>query len=146
MELYRWLKLERPTDEAMAAGEKFLPGTCHHPEYAEEYFKQLTAEKRVIKLHKGFPRASWEKDPTRNNEALDCRVYARAAASIYGLDRFTDRQWQQIEVALGKMKTYTPHPAEQPEDSTITPQSPPRQTTTKPIEQRRIIKADDPYL
>lgn len=146
MELYRWLKLERPTDEAMASGERFLPGTCHHPEYAEEYFKQLTAEKRVIKLHKGFPRASWEKDPTRNNEALDCRVYARAAASIYGLDRFTDRQWQQIEVALGKSKSYTPPPVEQQaESAAVTPQSAPRQTSAA-LEQRRVIKADDPYL
>jgi phage terminase large subunit GpA-like protein len=145
MELYRWLKLERPTEEAMAAGDKFLPGTCHYPEYAEEYFKQLTAEKRVIKLHKGFPRASWEKDPTRSNEALDCRVYARAAASIYGLDRFTDRQWQQMELALGKAPLYTPRPAEQPEDESAPPPPAPRQPSTA-IEQRRIIKADDPYL
>ena len=95
----------------MAAGEKFLPGTCHFPEYGEEYFKQLTSEKRVIKLHKGFPRASWEKDPVRNNEALDCRVYARAAASIYGLDRFSERQWQQLEVALGKSPPAAASPA-----------------------------------
>lgn len=145
MELYRWLKLDRPTEEAMAAGEKFLPGTCHHPEYAEEYFKQLTAEKRVIKLHKGFPRASWEKDPTRSNEALDCRVYARVAASIYGLDRFNDRQWQQMEVALGKAQPYTPQPMEQLEDGSAPPQPAPRQQTPS-IEQRRSIKADDPYL
>lgn len=145
MELYRWLKLDRPTDEAMAGGEGFLPGTCHHPEYAEEYFKQLTAEKRVIKLHKGFPRASWEKDPTRNNEALDCRVYARVAASIYGLDRFTDRQWQQIEMALGKLKTYTPQPVEQ-EEAATTPPQPAIPQASPALEQRRTIKSDDPYL
>jgi hypothetical protein len=38
----------------------FVPGSCHFPQYGEEYFKQLTAEKRVIRLHKGFPKASWE--------------------------------------------------------------------------------------
>lgn len=145
VELYRWLKLERPTEEAMAEGAEYPAGSCHFPEYAEEYFKQLTAEKRVIKLHKGFPRASWEKDPTRRNEALDCRVYARAAASIYGLDRFGDRQWQQMEVALGKQlkpsyaETFAPS----------APAAPGEQATTQrqqQISQRNVIKADDPYL
>jgi phage terminase large subunit GpA-like protein len=140
MELYRWLKLDRPTKE----DEPFPPGTCHFPEYAEEYFKQLTAEKRVIKLHKGFPRASWEKDPTRNNEALDCRVYARTAASLYGIDRFSDRQWQQLEAALGKQcsvpyaDTFAPAPPEH-----VEPTAPARPTT---MSQRNVIAADDPYL
>ncbi len=100
-ELYRWLKLPRPTDEDLEKGEGFPMGSCHFPEYGEEFFKQITAEKRVIRLHKGFPKASWEKDPTRNNEALDCRVYSRAAASIYGLDRFKEVQWRRMEKALG---------------------------------------------
>ena len=102
-ELYRWLKLERPTDEAMADGAGYPPGYCHFPQYGEEYFRQLTAERRVIRIHKGFPRASWEKDPSRQNEALDCRVYARAAAAIYGIDRFQERQWKRIEQALGSV-------------------------------------------
>jgi len=100
-ELYRWLKLERPTDEALAEGAGYPPGYCHFPQYGEEYFKQLTAERRVIRIRKGFPRASWEKDPARRNEALDCRVYARAAAAIYGIDRFQERQWKRLEEALG---------------------------------------------
>jgi phage terminase large subunit GpA-like protein len=54
----------------------------------------------VTRLVKGFPRASWEKEPGRWNEALDCRVYARAAASIYGLDRFEERHWLRMEEAL----------------------------------------------
>ena len=100
-ELYRWLKLERPTDEALATGETYPPGYCHFPQYGEEYFKQLTAERRVIRIHKGFPRASWEKDPARQNEALDCRVYARAGAAIFGIDRFQERQWRRLEQAAG---------------------------------------------
>ncbi len=43
-----------------------------------------------------------EKDPYVRNEALDCRVYARAAASIYGIDRFDDKKWQMLERALGE--------------------------------------------
>jgi len=31
------------------------------------------------------------------NEALDCRVYARAAAWILGADRWSDKQWDELE-------------------------------------------------
>jgi phage terminase large subunit GpA-like protein len=52
---------------------------------------------------KGFPRASWEKEASRRNEALDCRVYARAAAAIYGLDRFEEQHWRRMEAALARV-------------------------------------------
>jgi phage terminase large subunit GpA-like protein len=35
------------------------------------------------------------------NEALDCYVYARAAAAASGLDRFEDRHWRELEKQLG---------------------------------------------
>jgi hypothetical protein len=54
----------------------------------------------VTRIVKGFPRGSWEKEPGRRTEALDCRVYARAAAAIYGLDRFEERHWRRMEEAL----------------------------------------------
>ena len=101
-ELYRWLKLEWPTEEALEADASFPPGACHFPQYAEEYFKQLTAERLVTRIVKGFPRASWEKEAGRRNEALDCRVYARAAAAVYGLDRFEERHWRRMEEALAR--------------------------------------------
>jgi Phage terminase large subunit (GpA) len=101
-ELYRWLKLEWPTEEALDAGANHPPGACHFPQYGEEYFKQLTAERLVTRIVKGFPRGSWEKEPGRRNEALDCRVYARAAAAIYGLDRFEERHWRRMEEALAR--------------------------------------------
>jgi phage terminase large subunit GpA-like protein len=31
------------------------------------------------------------------NEPLDCRIYARAAASMFGMDRFSVRDWDQLE-------------------------------------------------
>ena len=34
------------------------------------------------------------------NEALDCYVYARAAASAAGLDRFEERHWRELERQL----------------------------------------------
>jgi len=57
-------------------------GYCHFPqEYDEEFFAQLTAEKRVTRYRKGFPYYEWIKTRPRN-EALDRRVYAMAAFAI----------------------------------------------------------------
>jgi len=57
-------------------------GFCHFPmEYDEEYFLQLTAEKRVTKYRKGFKFQEWVKTRPRN-EAIDCRVYGFAALLI----------------------------------------------------------------
>jgi phage terminase large subunit GpA-like protein len=95
-ELYRWLRLERPTEES---GSPHPPGYCHFPQYGEEYFKQLTAEQLVTRIVKGYPRPEWQKTRGRN-EALDCRVYARAAAAVYGMDRFTEESWQALEEYL----------------------------------------------
>lgn len=93
-ELYRWLRMQRTGENASQFGR------CHFPQYAEEYFKQLTAERQVVRITNGYPKPVWEKDPTRRNEALDCRVYARAAAAIYGLDRMSERGWQELEALI----------------------------------------------
>jgi Phage terminase large subunit (GpA) len=63
---------------------------------------------------KGFPRASWEKEPGRRNEALDCRVYARAAAAICGIDRWPDARWRELERYLGREERPVPAPTELP--------------------------------
>ena len=61
-------------------------GYCHFPSNrGEEYFRMLTAEKKVTRYYKGRPRTEWAKIRTRN-EALDCRVYATAALSILNLN------------------------------------------------------------
>jgi phage terminase large subunit GpA-like protein len=57
-------------------------GACHFPEGRDpEFFLQLTAERLVTKLVRGFPFQKWHKTRERN-EALDCRVYAYAALKI----------------------------------------------------------------
>jgi phage terminase large subunit GpA-like protein len=35
------------------------------------------------------------------NEALDCRVYARAAAGRVGIDRFQEKHWADLERRVG---------------------------------------------
>jgi len=97
-ELYRWLRLDRPSEE----DSPYPPGYCHFPKYSAEYFKQLTAEQLVPRIVKGYRRSEWQKTRERN-EALDCRVYARAAAAVYGLDRFRDDRWQAVEEQLATL-------------------------------------------
>lgn len=95
-----------------------------------------------IRLHKGFPKATWEKDPACNNEALDCRVYARAAASIYGLDRFKEIHWKRLEQALGV--DARPVADTGPVRPAVPPAAPVK--APRPLPQRATVTADDPYL
>jgi phage terminase large subunit GpA-like protein len=111
-ELYRWLRLERPTDEDLEQGVAFPPGYCHFPRYSEEYFKQITAEQLVAKLVKGYRKLEWQKMRERN-EALDCRVYARAAAARVGLDRFQEKHWRVVAERMGVPGSSAPRPTQQ---------------------------------
>ena len=81
-----------PGGQSLCAGS---PCRCHFPEYNTEYFKQITAEQLVTKIVRGYPKREWKKIRDRN-EALDCRIYARAAAIALGIDRWSDQKWQQI--------------------------------------------------
>jgi phage terminase large subunit GpA-like protein len=91
-----------PTDEEIAAGAKCPAGYVHLPKGTEaEWLKQLVAEQLVtIKTKRGFQRLEWQKLRERN-EALDCRVYARAAAWIAGADRWIEAMWRNLEQQVG---------------------------------------------
>jgi phage terminase large subunit GpA-like protein len=92
-ELYGWLGMDKPTDES---GEPYPPGYCHFPMLGQEFFRQITAEQLVTRIVKGYSRTEWVKTRERN-EALDTRIYARAAASVCGVDRFSEAQWKQLD-------------------------------------------------
>ena len=95
-ELYGWLRLELVPNEPEPAGY------CHFPEYAEAWFRELTAEQMIArKSRKGFVRLEWEVIAGRQNHALDCRVYARAAAGLAGLDRMQESDWIARERMVG---------------------------------------------
>jgi len=100
-ETYRFLRLERPTEEDMAEGVQHPPGTVHLPDWVEsEWLKQLVAEELVtVRTKRGFARLEWQKLRERN-EALDCRVYARAAAWIVGADRWSEARWADLEAQV----------------------------------------------
>jgi phage terminase large subunit GpA-like protein len=91
-EFYNTLKLQREKEE-------FPADYAHFPMYTPEYFKQLTAEQLVTRIHKGYPKSEWQKMRERN-EALDCRIYARAAAIAIGIDRWSESRWNSLRPHL----------------------------------------------
>jgi phage terminase large subunit GpA-like protein len=97
----------------------------HLPDWVEaEWLKQLTAEQLVtVKTKRGFAKLEWQKLRERN-EALDCRVYARAAAWIAGLDRWPDDRWAEAEreVTASVLSVPSrPRPATAPRDAAAGP-------------------------
>ncbi|TRZ72907.1 MAG: phage terminase large subunit family protein [Bacteroidetes bacterium] len=95
-ELYGWLRLR--IDEGVEPA-----GYCHFPEYGEDYFKGITAEELKFKITHGYRQYFWEKRFARN-EPLDARNYARAAASIVGMDRFNDGHWDRMDGSNSPVK------------------------------------------
>jgi phage terminase large subunit GpA-like protein len=93
-ELYGWIQQRKGEDGTIP------PGYCHFPEYPYEYFKGITAEQLEFTISRGYKRYMWVKKYTRN-EPLDCRLYARAAATVIGMDRFTDENWKQLQLGEG---------------------------------------------
>lgn len=84
--------------------EKVLPGPgCYHWYIGatEEYFLQITAEKQEVSMKDGFPVLDWVKTRERN-EALDCEVYAYAAAIRAGLT------WMRLEDSTPSASISTP--------------------------------------
>jgi phage terminase large subunit GpA-like protein len=100
-ELYGQLRLSRGDREA---GEEDPPGYVHLSEHVatQEYCRQLTAEElRRVKTRQGYWRLEWTLTRPRN-EALDCRVYARAAAALHGIDRWTEARWTAEEQSIAE--------------------------------------------
>ncbi len=97
IETYRFLRLERSEED-----QPDPPGMTHLPDWADsEWLKQLVAEQLVtVRNKRGYTRQEWQKLRERN-EALDTRVYARAAAWIMGADRWDERMWRQLEDQAG---------------------------------------------
>lgn len=89
-ELYRWLRLPAPQIEL---GEAYPPGYCHFPEYSLQYFDQLCAEKMMTRTVQGYAKRYWQQVQERN-EALDCRVYNRAAMIAARVEFWTEQRWR----------------------------------------------------
>lgn len=85
------------------------PGAYRFPEYERYYFEQLCSEKKIV-----HPNGNIEWTPFRANHALDCAVYNRAAAAIFGADRFGEPQWQLLEARVKPpVRDAVPSPVQQ---------------------------------
>ncbi|MDD1651201.1 MAG: phage terminase large subunit family protein [Methylococcaceae bacterium] len=89
-------------------------GYVHLPKVDAEYLQQLCAEQLVThRDRQGYAKREWQKMRERN-DALECYVYARAAAAAAGLDRFEDRHWLELERPLGTAETHADPPSSLP--------------------------------
>ena len=76
---------------------------------------QLVGEYLVtVKTKRGFSQLEWQQLRERN-EALDCRVYARAAAWIAGADRWTEAMWRNLEQQIGASEMLRHKQAKEPD-------------------------------
>ncbi|TCP30703.1 phage terminase large subunit family protein [Sphingomonas sp. BK235] len=124
-ETYAWLRLEQPLD-----GEAYPPGYIHLPMGVDaEWLQQLVAEQLITTKNKrtGFTRQEWQKTRERN-EAIDCRVYARAAVYALGLDRWSAAKWAN---AIGT-KIRTINAEVPPSEPVAGSKVPPSRPLTKP--------------
>lgn len=141
-EIYADLRKKKPTQEQLEQGWTYPPGYCHFPDgknYGDEHFKQLCAEQLVTtKDRRGRLRREWQQMRARN-EALDVRVYARAAAWEYGIDRFQERRWQAIEEGLGPQQEGFDLAA--PAGDLPRQVVPPERPTQRPAERPRAVPA-----
>lgn len=76
------------------------PRYIHFPQMVSpDYYQEITGEQIVIKYKNGFPREVWELKPGKENHALDCFVYALAAAYHLRLDSL-QYPWRKLRNSL----------------------------------------------
>lgn len=112
-EFYGWLKLN-PDDEG-----NYPPGYCFFPKEGHysgvDYFKGLCSEQLEVKNEKGVLKYNWVKK-YHFNEPLDCRNYARAAASMLQMDRFEDHHFDAMAGQLAVKKAVKKSPRDQSDE------------------------------
>lgn len=78
------------------------PRFIHFPRQMPlRFFEDLTGEQITIKYRNGFPHEVWELKPGRENHALDCLVYAYAAALHLRIDE-PQYPWARLKAKILK--------------------------------------------
>lgn len=125
----------------VGAGEKTGgPGYSHTPSDRDpEWYKQVTAEKLVLRYVKGQPVREWHKPDRARNEALDCRVYATAALKIMNpsFKRLAERYAVPEDGAPRKQPAPQKKPAN---DNRPKPEKTQEEATAKPAQTKPEIK------
>lgn len=117
---------------------KLIPeGYCHFPKREPHYFRGITAEAvQLTRTKKGYMKHVWVKKYERN-EPLDCRVYARAASAIVGIDNWKPDRWQregQLNLTHETERPKTPEPTipQATKQTTTAPKKIKKSNTKKP--------------
>jgi phage terminase large subunit GpA-like protein len=142
MGLYRDLAKEDPLADGYVSFPQGLD---------DEYFRQLTAERRTPEKRHGFTVYRWTKDASQANEALDTMNQAEAASIRFGVRGMPDQVWTNYELeretarapAQGDLEDLllaAPQAAAAPAQPAAKKVTPPRASTP------RMIVSDDPYL
>jgi phage terminase large subunit GpA-like protein len=118
---------------------KHLPG---------EVFEQITSERLVTRYVKGHPKLEWVKPAGKRNEALDCAVYALAAAHYRGIDRWRDGEWARWEQRVRSPDLFdvspAPSPTSAPDPAPAPESAPPPATPSAPAMASAVAHAVDP--
>lgn len=84
------------------------PGVMHWPlGLDEDYWKQLTSERQVVKLVNGFPKRVWVKKDSDYNEDLDCEVLALAALEYVKTRHNRSTFYEQMTARLVAQPAHT---------------------------------------
>ena len=100
-----------------------------HAEAGHEYFKQLTAERQVVRYVKGFAIREWKKKAGDRNEALDCFVYSFAALNFLYMRYNRATIFEQFSRKLGSVPVNAQKAEPAPIESVYRPQ---RQRKARP--------------
>jgi phage terminase large subunit GpA-like protein len=87
MALYRDLQKEDPTARGYVSCPSGLP---------DDYFQELTSERRTAVKRHGFTVYRWDKDDKQDNEMLDTMIIATGAAIRAGVYSLSDRGWDAL--------------------------------------------------
>lgn len=129
--LFARLKIA-PTDENPNGA-----GMYHFPlGISQDYFKQLTAEKQIIKYRNGHSYRTWFKKDGARNEALDCEVYNYAVLQYIYTRTSRATIWLQAKSKLGRIMTDKDKSPDDEKPDTPEPPPPP-----PPIAARRQAQA-----
>lgn len=127
--LYGRLRLQQPG-----------PGYVHLPAALKitDEFEQMTAERLATKYVKGHPKLEWFKPAGRRNEALDCAIYAYAAACYLGIQTMREPGWARREERIApRMPDLFAQPAAQSPELPAADPTPPRPAPSRqPINRR----------
>ncbi|MEX8520064.1 MAG: phage terminase large subunit family protein [Leptothrix sp. (in: b-proteobacteria)] len=101
------------------------PGYVHLPSWLPPTeYEELTAERLATRYVKGRPKLEWLKAAGRRNEALDCYVYALAAAYMLGMQRFRPMDWQRLRASVQQRSLLEPASPPPAIADTAEPQAP----------------------